>query len=541
MPPLFFIPFLLLLMSRGAQPDGPRGSWRRRFRWESNGRVFSLQSSGSDHRAGTFYISEVHNPVKPRRPAGSQTRDIISNSKPSHAEEQLNLSQTPTQRSDTPLRIYTSNKEHIFSTHKTKGIQQESMQRNDITQVYPTTIKSKKQTSTQYLAVTETTSTQRNEAMHRVSTQSSAMQTSKATPQSASQRSYATSAQVSDVLLRNDIPLHNTITQKNDATQQRSVTQRNEITHRTSVNPRSNITQWSPVTMKNEVSESTGITPNSNAIQRAITTQRQLNSVSSDRETPSNARPIGSPPVAQRMAGDDPRNPYRPRNVLTSNLAPAGRRPGARPYQYGLPDLVPDALFIQSATYIQRVPMYSLRCAAEENCLARSAYSPDISDISFRVLLRFPQRVKNRGTADFLPVKPRHTWEWHSCHQHYHSMDSFSHYDLLHSATQRRVAEGHKASFCLEDTTCDLGMRRRYACTAHTQGLSPGCYDTYHANIDCQWIDITDVPPGKYILKVSVNPNFQVLESDFTNNAVRCDLTYTGTYVITRNCHLSSI
>ncbi|XP_075199809.1 protein-lysine 6-oxidase-like [Anomaloglossus baeobatrachus] len=207
----------------------------------------------------------------------------------------------------------------------------------------------------------------------------------------------------------------------------------------------------------------------------------------------------------------------------------------------GLPDLIPDALFIQTATYIQRIPLYSLQCAAEENCLARSAYSPGISKISSRVLLRFPQRVKNRGTADFLPVKPRHTWEWHSCHQHYHSMDSFSQYDLLDSATHRKVAEGHKASFCLEDTSCDVGVRRRYACTAHTQGLSPGCYDTYDANIDCQWIDITDVPPGKYILKVSVNPNFQVLESDFSNNAVRCELTYTGTYVINRNCRLSSI
>ncbi|MEQ2222106.1 hypothetical protein ILYODFUR_022480 [Ilyodon furcidens] len=183
--------------------------------------------------------------------------------------------------------------------------------------------------------------------------------------------------------------------------------------------------------------------------------------------------------------------------------------------------------------------MYALRCAAEENCLARSAYAPSVRDIDFRVLLRFPQKVKNQGTADFLPLKPRYQWDWHSCHQHYHSMDAFSNYDLLDIVTGRKVAEGHKASFCLEDTGCDPGFRRRYACTSHTQGLSPGCHDTYAANIDCQWIDITDVPPGNYILQVTVNPNFHVLESDFTNNIVRCDIVYTGVYVQTRSCQIT--
>ncbi|XP_053934123.1 lysyl oxidase homolog 1 [Cuculus canorus] len=205
----------------------------------------------------------------------------------------------------------------------------------------------------------------------------------------------------------------------------------------------------------------------------------------------------------------------------------------------GLPDLVPDPNYVQASTYVQRAHLYSLRCAAEEKCLASTAYTAEATDYDVRVLLRFPQRVKNQGTADFLPSRPRHSWEWHSCHQHYHSMDEFSHYDLLDATTGRKVAEGHKASFCLEDTTCDFGNLKRYACTAHTQGLSPGCYDTYNADIDCQWIDITDVQPGNYVLKVQVNPKYIVLESDFTNNVVRCNIHYTGRYVSTTNCKIS--
>ncbi|XP_042250281.1 protein-lysine 6-oxidase [Thunnus maccoyii] len=260
-----------------------------------------------------------------------------------------------------------------------------------------------------------------------------------------------------------------------------------------------------------------------------------------------------SPPLPRRedmMVGDDPYDPYKSidsdnpyYNYYDVYERPRPRsRPGygTRYHQYGLPDLVPDPYYIQASAYAQRVPMYNLRCAAEENCLSSSAYRANIRDYDTRMLLRFPQRVKNQGTADFLPSRPRYSWEWHSCHQHFHSMDEFSHYDLLDATTQHTVAEGHKASFCLEDTSCDYGYYRRFACTAHTQGLSPGCYDTYNADIDCQWIDITDVKPGNYVLKISVNPSYQVPESDYSNNIVRCDVRYTGNYAYVSGCHMST-
>ncbi|XP_053311884.1 protein-lysine 6-oxidase-like [Spea bombifrons] len=529
--PLNIIPLILLLFSRGAHQDTSRGSWRRRFRWESNGRVYSIQSTGSDHRPGTFYISEMNNRGAPARYSGIRLEGVRGDTRSGYNDRQRAVTPTsiriPMTTSD---RAPKQTREVTVNSHWGRSTQGHLL-RTGVTHVNPSSGTDITPRTFLPSEIPQNINTHSSDGIHS-----------------------------SDVTQR--IPIQSNVTLGNNVAQgssssPRSPTQRNDVNQRITTQ-RTDNTRGIVKEKNDERSEVTqamvtGDSRRSGATERKPTRGNEVSQTASLRQNdavhtganeivldiPPQARPVGTPLPTQIMAADDPRNRYRNGNFLMPNVA--NRRTGTNYFQYGLPDLVPDALFIQTSTYIQRAPLYNLWCAAEENCLARSAYSSTVSGLSSRVLLRFPQRVKNRGTADFLPVKPSHAWEWHSCHQHYHSMDSFSHYDLLDAVTFRKVAEGHKASFCLEDTTCDPGVRRRYACTTHTQGLSPGCYDTYHANIDCQWIDITDVLPGRYILKVSVNPNFQVQESDFTNNAVRCDLTYTGNHVVTRNCRISSI
>ncbi|XP_030375596.1 lysyl oxidase homolog 3B [Scaptodrosophila lebanonensis] len=207
------------------------------------------------------------------------------------------------------------------------------------------------------------------------------------------------------------------------------------------------------------------------------------------------------------------------------------------------PDLIVDYDEIERTAHLEDRPMLFMQCAMEENCVSNEAYDIQRDDPHWRYqtrrLLKFTAAALNAGNADFRPFKQKSQWEWHLCHMHYHSMEVFATFDIF-DLQGRKVAQGHKASFCLEDSHCLPGVPKKYNCANFgDQGISVNCSDVYLFNLDCQWVDITEMRTGSYILKIAINPEFKVAEMRFDNNAAICDLLYAETYARVDNCRLT--
>ncbi|HSS02155.1 MAG TPA: lysyl oxidase family protein [Kofleriaceae bacterium] len=151
-------------------------------------------------------------------------------------------------------------------------------------------------------------------------------------------------------------------------------------------------------------------------------------------------------------------------------------------------------------------------CAIDEGC---------VNGTGTRQLLRFKTSTVNRGAGDLIVGKPPPAgmsdkkFEWSACHKHHH-LKGYARYDLLDA--HGVVLTGRKQAFCVSDNKqVEPGIPfPHYLCT--DQGLSRGWADVYDIDVACQWLDITDVVPGTYTLRITVNPEGVIEESDTTNN-----------------------
>ena len=121
-------------------------------------------------------------------------------------------------------------------------------------------------------------------------------------------------------------------------------------------------------------------------------------------------------------------------------------------------------------------------------------------------LLRFDTQTRNIGTSDLILGDPSTNSLFHfdACHGHYH-LNGYANYRLRDS--NGVVAVGNKIGFCLLDSfrwdTTNGNPSSVYDC--NFQGIQKGWGDIYTSGLTCQWIDITGVPAGDYVLRVRIN------------------------------------
>ena len=166
----------------------------------------------------------------------------------------------------------------------------------------------------------------------------------------------------------------------------------------------------------------------------------------------------------------------------------------------GKPDLVVDPQrFVAQMEIVDRL-FTEGSCALEEGAVGGTGY---------RRILRFDTVVMNSGDADLVvgdrsdPNNPfAEFFDFAPCHGHFHLRD-FSAYELL-SLDRTLVITGHKQGFCFEDSLkYDGGKSNGYNCGF--QGITSGWGEWYFKQLTGQWIDITGVPEGDYIVRVRIN------------------------------------
>jgi hypothetical protein len=253
--------------------------------------------------------------------------------------------------------------------------------------------------------------------------------------------------------------------------------------------------------------------------------------------------------------------------------------PAKQPLRSLLPDLI--ALPQTNVTLDAPFEIFNDPVPADSNC-----HQSEIDENSAHDCLRFDQNLANVGDGALdirfqkptgttptdgqqYPVKQRiyksdgsfsdvaaGSVEWHAIHQHYH-FEGFAQSKLwaTNASGNRQgtapVSTGDKVSFCIADTninptywgTKPFSAQNYPAPTCLTpygtsggndlfkQGMSAGWTDEYNWFLPGQYIEVSNVPNGDYILDTTVDPTSRLQEKSKTNNcgSVRVRLTNMGT------------
>jgi hypothetical protein len=187
--------------------------------------------------------------------------------------------------------------------------------------------------------------------------------------------------------------------------------------------------------------------------------------------------------------------------------------------QPALPNITINAARLQSSVVFRTALFKPTDCAIVEAC---------VSGTGKRSLMKFDVQTPNIGTADLYLGNPTNNpvFIFSPCHGHYH-LQGYALYELLYPTGMPvmvggTAVVGHKQAFCLEDlaqVSPNAGPAK-YTCS--NQGISVGWSDVYGSYLDCQWIDITGVPSGNYLLRVTINGGLNgphvFAESDYSDN-----------------------
>jgi len=219
--------------------------------------------------------------------------------------------------------------------------------------------------------------------------------------------------------------------------------------------------------------------------------------------------------------------------------------PCAVPIGPDLPDLIVDGHLLKAQIYLTEETFSASSCTLIEGCVT----SPGT-----HLLLRFMSSTPNVGKTDLFIGDPRNCigdlFRFSECHQHLHFQE-YADYrlwtvagyanwvarrDLSKPTNTGKNAQllqqardngglilGRKQGFCVIDVApyqfdgIEPGPPIYRSCSQN-QGIKVGWADQYVPQLACQFVQMSDVAEGDYVLEDHVNPEHLFPELNFTNN-----------------------